>query len=268
MKAERSANFLSRTASSHCSNSHDSVVLHISPSSLIASKCRQNMFEKFKKYRSVSELKVLSASNYRPSNPKDLRELVNIAVIDDDEFWPKNNLEALNYKITFLGDIKTLDEVSMFSVILCDLQGVGRFIDKRGQGAFIINEIKKNFPDKFVIAYTAGALDSDLVTKAKSESDFFIKKDADMDDWRDTLDEVIGKLSDPVWVWNRQRSALLAADVPTIDIAKLEDAYVSAVVERSPSRYQSYLAKGGLNSDLRAVAQSLVASVVFKMMGG
>jgi len=146
--------------------------------------------------------------------------------------------------------------VSPYQIVLCDLQGVGKFLNERGQGAFIIDEVKKKSPEKFVIAYTGGSLDDNVTIKAQQVSDFFLKKDQDIDDWRDRLDYITEQLSDPIEVWRRQRDALVDADVPTLDILKLEDAYVRSVKTGTPSTYEHAARSHALSKDLRAIAQS------------
>jgi hypothetical protein len=226
------------------------------------------MFERFTRYRQIddvaSEHHLLSVKQ----NDRDRRALIPIAVIDDEAFKPEQNLRALGYDIRVVGDIKSVDEVSPFNIVLCDLQGVGRFIDSRGQGAFIIDELKRNHPEKVVIAYTGGSLDDAITLRAQEMADLFIRKDADIDEWRDKLDDVIALLSNPVLVWKRQRLALVDADVPTIEIVKLEDAFVKSIKNGSDYPYRELLNSGNVGADLRAIAQSLIASGIFKIMVG
>src|SRR3546814_11988315 len=102
-----------------------------------------------------------------------------------------------------------------YNIILCDLQGVGRHLDERNQGAYLIDEIKRNHPEKFVIAYTGGTSDSGIALKAAAVADFFLRKDADIQEWRDKHDRIIGFLSNPVAVWKSQRDAIVETDVHT-----------------------------------------------------
>jgi hypothetical protein len=103
---------------------------------------------------------------------------------------------------------------------------------------------------------------------AQQHADFFLRKDADVEEWRDKLDDIIAVLSNPILVWKRQRFALIEADVPTIDIMKLEDAYVKSIIRREDSPYRSLVASYGASADIRAIAQSLIASGIFKILVG
>lgn len=226
------------------------------------------MFEKLRPYQLVEGLEGHFRLASARKNDQARRSSVPIAVIDDEQFKAEHNLKNVGYNITYLGDIKNIREIEPYNIILCDLQGVGRHLDNRKQGAFIIDEIKRNHPEKFVLAYTGGALDDEITVQAQLYADYFIRKDADMDEWRDKLDEVIGVLSNPIEVWRRQRAALIDADVNTLDILRLEDAYVRSVKSGDPSTYIDFVRSSGLNPDVRSVANSLIASGIFKILIG
>lgn len=93
-----------------------------------------------------------------------------------------------------------------------------------------------------------------------------LKKDQEIEDWRDRLDDVIKRLSDPTLIWRRQRDALVQHDVPTLDILKLENAYVRSVIERNSHRYEAIARSSEFPKDLRAIANSLIASGIFKIL--
>lgn len=228
----------------------------------------ERMFEPLFRYAQINDLQDQSTFAKAHLSARDRRALVPIGVIDDEAFSPEANLRANGYDIHVIGDVRDLSQVEPYNIVLCDLQGVGRLLDKKGQGAFLISEIKRNHPEKFVIAYTGGSPDADVTLRAQEFSDYFLRKDADIDDWRDRLDGVIDILSDPVEVWRRQRYALIEAEVPTLQILRLEDAYVRSVIQRSDSKYREIANRPGMNKDLRAIAQSLAASGIFKLLVG
>lgn len=230
--------------------------------------CGASMFERLFSYRQIDELASALKLSATGKTYTDRRALIPIAVIDDESFKPEQNLRAVGYDIRVIGDIKSLDEIRPYNIILCDLQGVGHHLDSRKQGAFIIDEMKRNHPEKFVIAYTGGSLDDAITVRAQQVADYFLRKDADIDEWRDKLDDIISLLSDPVQVWKRQRDALVDADVATLDILKLEDAFVKSINNSTDLPYRSLIASRSVGSDLRAIAQSLVASGIFKVLIG
>jgi DNA-binding NarL/FixJ family response regulator len=224
------------------------------------------MFEK--KYRQISEIEAAYRAQKNAMNDVNKRRLIPIAVIDDEPFVAEQTLKNNGYDIHVLGDISSIEQITPFNIILCDLQGVGKHLNSKNQGAYIIDEIKRNHPDKFVIAYTGGAKDDSVTLHAQKFADFFLSKDTSVEEWRDKLDSIITFLSNPVKVWKRQRYALIEADVPTLDILKLEDAYVQSVVSKKDDKYRSIVESYAVGADIRSIAQSLVASGIFKLISG
>jgi ActR/RegA family two-component response regulator len=179
-------------------------------------------------YKTSNELRDRKFEAHRNLSAAQKRKLIKICVVDDQVFTPRANLENLGYQIESLGDIASVSRVQKFQIVLCDLQGVGTALDAKKQGAFLIREIKRNYPEKFVIAYTGGGLNAVISREASTDADHLLKKDADIDDWVDVLDGIIGRLLNPYQVWQRQREALVAREIDTLTILKLENAFVES----------------------------------------
>ena len=96
--------------------------------------------------------------------------------------------------------------------------------------------------------------------RANRDADIFIRKDADIEEWRDKLDDLIDRLCNPVIVWRRQRDALVRNNVATLDILRLEDAFVQSVEIGRPQSFANRAARLNLGPDARAIAQSLIGS--------
>lgn len=156
----------------------------------------------------------------------EVRKSVDILVIDDKPFSAEVNLKNSGFKITVLRDIQQIIEVVDYSIILCDVNGVGVALSEETQGAYVIEEIKKIYPEKIVIAYTAGSTISKIVQRAKSVADGYLKKDASIEDWRDMLDDKITILADPVITWKKLRLRLLSRDIELSDLMELERLYL------------------------------------------
>lgn len=146
------------------------------------------------------------------------RAAVNIAVIDDEPFLPQTNLQSYGYKVVPLGDIKSVTEVKDYHIVLCDVMGVGRHFDAKNQGATLIGEIKNNYPEKIVIAYTGGAMNDPAIKSAKDRADILIRKDVDGEEWVTKLDSVSKSAVDPHVMWNKIRNRLVQLDADTKDI--------------------------------------------------
>lgn len=212
-----------------------------------------------KKYSGISKLANYANDITNLKNIKSRRALVSIGFIDDEAFLPKKNLERLGYNISEIGDLKSITEVKPYPIILCDIMGVGNKFDPQLQGAQIISEVKKNYPNIFVIAYTGANMQSRPAKKAMSEADRFLKKDADIDEWKSVLDDFVMKSTDPKEIWLRTRLHLCYQGIDTAHIMELEDAYVSAFETRDQSFKK--LHKVANKIDILPMAKTVVLNV-------
>src|SRR3546814_8256170 len=114
------------------------------------------MMMNFVTYREISDIERDKLYSLIQTNEVTRRHLAPIADMYDEPLPPQPTLQYNGDNINVLGDIKKISEVEPYNIILCDLQGVGRHLDERNQGAYLIDEIKRNHPEKFVIAYTGG----------------------------------------------------------------------------------------------------------------
>lgn len=226
------------------------------------------MFEKLFSYRQIASLERKRNLFAATTNDRSRRSQVPIAIIDDEPFAAQQTLTNHGYDVRPIGDIKSLSEIDPYNIILCDLRGVGKNFDKKHQGAYLIDEIKRNHPEKFVVAYTGGALNDEMGQMANRAADSFIKKDAEIEEWRNKLDDLIDRICDPVIVWRRQRDALVKQNVSTLDIIKLEDAFVKAVEIRKPAIFQQKARSIEIGGDARAIAQSLIGSGIMLLLTG
>lgn len=234
----------------------------------------RNLFRapaKEKEWRSVNDLESSVRLKKNQKGKLELRESVQIAVIDDQPFEPATNLRNNHYNITHINDLQNINEIKGYAIILCDLQGVGAQLHGSLQGAHLIKEIKTHYPEKIVIAYTGGARTSAMARTAQQFADKFLKKDDDLDEWIGSLDDAIDKVADPVYMWKEFRKRLLDFGVTPFQLTKLEDAFVSgyeAGGDGANDNVQQAADGIGLTQDVRAVVQSFVASAIFKILVG
>ena len=198
------------------------------------------------------------------------RKAVKIAVIDDQHFALKSALERLDFRLTELGDIETLDQVSAFDIILCDIQGVGTKFLSEQQGAFVVKEIRRQYPEKFIVAFTGANLGNPLFRQAVAFADSSIRKDSDANEWVQHLDGIVDIIVDPRTYWRRIRRILIDADLDTSTILDLEDGYVRAL-ENPTSReaIEHYRAKASsltVSPELRAAALRVSTSALIEVI--
>ncbi len=158
----------------------------------------------------------------------ELRNKVEILVIDDQDFAAEEYLIKNGFRIVHKRDIDNIRDVSAYAVVLCDIRGVGKNLGSTKEGAFVIKEIKAHYPAKQVIAYTGSSYDP-AYNEYMNLADAVISKGISIEDWTALVDEQIQKAVDPIYQWERLRKHLLECGVSTAYVAKLEDKYVRAI---------------------------------------
>lgn len=227
-------------------------------------------YGKIPSYLSLRNLEEQHASRLATSRIMDARTSVRILLIDDEEFGALPNLKNNSFKVVRVDGVDRIDEVQDFAVVMVDLQGVGKNLSPAGQGAHLIQQIKKAYPEKYVIAYTGGATAA-LTSIAVEFSDRYTTKDISVEKWCELLDIAVTEVSDPVTVWRKFRHRLLSQEVTPIQLAELEDAYVRGLLydpKNLSHLLSSRATKIGINQDIRNVVLGLVSSVIFKLAGG
>ena len=161
-----------------------------------------------------------------------LKAITKILVLDDDGFVFMEPLRRSEFCIEYRQDIQALSDVAEYDIILCDIRGVGAFLDSQYEGAYLVKKIKEKYPNKIVISYTASDYSPSYQEYLKY-ADAIIPKGTSLEDWDSLLTEKIRELADPVKMWEKTREALLKANVQTITVAEYESQYVKAIQNNS-----------------------------------
>ena len=220
--------------------------------------------------KTVDDFKNNSKNRFKPPIHQSRRKEVKIAVIDDQPFDAGVNLRNYGYDITEIGDIKSVTEVANYPIVLCDLMDVGRHFDDKNQGAAIIGEVRKNYPGILVAAYSGSSSTADPVKKAKMLVDKFIQKDADIEKWVESLDELIAKATDPRGIWLRARRALVEEEIDSRSLLLLENAYVCSIENKDKdfSMMTSLASSDKVGHASSSIILNLVSSAVFHLIVG
>lgn len=163
------------------------------------------------------------------------RTAVQIAVIDDKTFPPLEELRRHQFNITLFADIERLSILNDFDIVITDIRGVGKHLGSNLEGAHLIEEIVKQFPNKYLIAYSASRFDMTL-NKYFNMCDERKKKDTDVHEWATTLDKAITDINDPIFQWEKTRQILIKQKFSSEYISKIEKAFAKSVVKRN-SKY-------------------------------
>ena len=177
-------------------------------------------------YHQISELN--GESILKEQSVSALKKITDILVIDDNPFTFLEALRKHEFNIEQKDDLHSLKDVEAYDIILCDVRGVGKFLESKYEGAYLIKQIKEKYPNKSIVAYTANEYDPDFQTYL-SYADAIIQKGCALEDWSSLLDKIVKESADPIKQWQKTRSALLESGVSTIDVAKYESQYVKVV---------------------------------------
>jgi hypothetical protein len=193
------------------------------------------------------------------------RKHTEILVIDDQGFSYKDYLERLHYNIRHVFDVDDVRNVEPYSIILCDIFGVGKKLGLAREGAHLIDEIHSAYPSKILIGYSTHNLDPSYSQSLK-KCDFIANKDTDSDGWQSILDTSITKATDPIQQWKRMREYLLRADVPIFDVFRLEQDYIKSLNCQKVEIFSHSSVLKTLKADARAVLQGFIGNLIFKLL--
>lgn len=209
----------------------------------------------------------LSAIGRESIDLADAKRQVEIAVLDDNPFEPKEALVHHKFLITELGpDIRSLDQVSTYPIIVCDVAGVGRAFGSSLEGAHLVNEIRKAYPDKFLIGYT-GLIHSVATTNALTAADKRMAKDESVEAWIRNLEEGMEQVVNPHNRWIRMRRALLERGVELFDVFKLEQAFIKAVRKRKPAVLDNAARQLDVSQEVKDLIIKFSATAVATLIG-
>lgn len=192
---------------------------------------------------------------------------VEIVVLDDNTFAPKEALLHHKFRITELGpDIRSLDQVSTYPIIVCDVAGVGRAFGSSLEGAHLVNEIHKAYPDKFLIGYT-GRTHSVATTNALTAADLRMAKDESIEAWIKNLEAGMSEVVNPRNRWIRMRRALLKRGIELFDVFRLEQAFIKAVRQGKPDVLANVAHKLAITQEIRDLVIKFSATAVATLIG-
>lgn len=194
------------------------------------------------------------------------RSDVPICIIDDEVFPYEQLLKDHHFTVTRLSDLSDVREVEAFPLVLCDIRGVGRAFQSKYEGAHVISEIRRFYPHKYIIAYTAQTFDASYNEYFRL-ADAICKKDIELEEWITKLDEAVRTLANPAFLWKRIRKRLIDMDVSLAEILHLEDQFVGFVRHDIP-QFPSKKFSSHLPDNLRPLLEGLGKTVGLFLRNG
>jgi hypothetical protein len=198
----------------------------------------------------------------------ELRKNTRIAVIDDEPFQPLESLLFEGYQISYIGNYCNTIACDPYHILLCDIQSVGVDLEPKDQGAAVVGEIKRVFPEKYIIVYSGLDKRSGILRKALDRSDAHIPKSSSLELYHAVLDDAIRWTLDPIQIWDRTKRRLMEAKVSTQEVAEIEHRFVRSVLNRSPEPLRSLFKKPSGNQLTKDVAKGLLTSALWSVLSG
>lgn len=204
----------------------------------------------------------LSSIGQEAIDISDAKAKIEIAVLDDNLFSPREALLSHRFRVVELGpDIRSLDQIANYPIIVCDVNGVAKAFGSQLEGAHLVSEIRKSYPDKFLVAYT-GLTYSLAITNALMSADKRMEKDASIEAWIQTLEHGLNEVLNPRNRWVRMRSALLERGVELFEVFKLEQAFIKSVEKKDHNLFMSAIGKSSVNSEIKDLIVKFSATAV------
>ncbi len=210
----------------------------------------------------------LSSIGQETIDLKEAKSKIEIAILDDKPFEPKESLVSHGFRIRELGpDVRTTDMIASYPIVVCDVRGVAKAFGSPLEGAHLVSEIRKDYPDKYIVSYT-GETYSLPITNALAVADKRLAKDDSIDVWIKTLETGLNEVSNPKNRWVRLRTALLSRGVELYHVFNLEQALIKAVHERKPDILNNKAATTHISSEAKDLIVKFSATALATLIGG
>ena len=186
------------------------------------------------------------------------RSKFKIAVIEDKVFPYLEELRRHDFNITIFEDIERLSILSDFQIVVSDIRGVGKFFGSKLEGAHLIEEIHKKYPNVYLIAYSSSTFNPSYNEFLKL-CDETKKKSIDVNEWTKTFDRALKKVADPIYQWEKTRRILLKNSVNIDTISKLEKLYAKSIIKKDKSIFNKEIisSKSGKSEHLKTILDSI-----------
>ncbi len=197
---------------------------------------------------------------------KELKSKYEIAIIDDEPFVRASAIRHHGFRIIELGgDIKSVSQVAEYPIIVCDIKGVAKAFGSKYEGAHLISEIRKAYPDKYLIAYTGSTFDPTYNEKL-NYADKVASKDIPSDNWTAYLEEALKNVGDPKERWLRLRDSFLKCGVDLYDVFKLEQAFINSINKRDSAIFTNSANSLSLKDDTKKLITNFTATALVKLL--
>lgn len=187
------------------------------------------MILKFGKRYKLDDLNSIGISG---SDNRDERSKIKIAIIDDEDIPFLNSLRNSGYNIQHYRDVDNFNMLSDYQIVISDIDGVGQSFSSEYQGAYIIKELKRLFPDKYLIAMSSKIYNLSF-TEILSNADVKINRDVNVDIVSEKLNIAIKEISSVKNRWLRVRAQLINEHfIDLYDVWSMEQDVIKSILTK------------------------------------
>lgn len=199
-------------------------------------------------------------------SPSELRTRTRIALIDDEPFRRLDPLIRNGFNIVEVGgNVTSLEQVAAYPVVVCDIRGVAGALNVDLGGAHLIAEIRKAYPDKYLIAYS-GVAQSIRYNEFLSRADRSLTKGAPIEEWVTALDKALEETGTPYGRWMRFRQHLCSTGLDALELHQLEQAYIAASLRNNPALLERHAQR--LPPDIQDLALRFAQTALIGLISG
>lgn len=193
-----------------------------------------------------------------------LKRNYQIAVIDDEPFSKANALRNHKFSVVELGDIKALDQVSEYAIVVCDIRGVGKALDSPLEGAHLLAELRKSYPDKYLVSYSGAQFDM-TYNESLSKVDVSVAKDAHTEQWVSVLEQGLVQVGNPRERWLRFRKTLLDRGVDLHEVFELEQTFIKSIEKRDAALMKRHSVPDEVKEIVATFAKVALVQIIASM---
>jgi len=186
-----------------------------------------------------------------------------IAIIDDKEVPYIETLRNNGLNITHHIDIDNFDMIKTYPIIICDIRGVGKKFGSKNEGAHIIQEIRRLYPDKYLIAMSSDVYNIKWA-KLLDDADDKIIRDADIDEVIAAINKAVSTMRCSKERWLRVRENLLGKhNLDLFDVWKIEQEFIKAVVQKDKKSFNKSTAVKHSEDIVKGLLVNFISGLIF-----
>lgn len=193
---------------------------------------------------------------------QELKKRISIVIIDDEPFIKQETLRNHGFNIVHFEDIKTINQIIDYPIVICDIKGVGSHFDSKFEGAHLLSEIRKAYPDKFLITYSGKQYDVSY-NEILQGVDAAATKDASTEYWVNLLEKGLKSVGDPKERWIRFRKSLVEKGIDAYVIFELEQSFIDSVKRKD----SSIMGKVRIPDEIKELVKAFVSISLSQLIG-